>query len=243
MLTTQDAETDGNPTDTDTADFGGVFAIGSSAYGADGAAIYLYKIGDVIVGSTSATEPASATDASVAFSIAVDGDGKVTLTQYEEIDHAPPGETSGPYDDQHAVLNTGLVNLTGTATITDGDGDSATDSETIDLGGNIRFADDGPTASSVTDPDILDDEGLTAGISGGLGDAPGALTSTGGNLGYNAGADGLASISLSGPTTLGSESVASVWDAGTNTMTISSVRGTLMTIIVTTSTGDYTVSP
>jgi len=176
-LTTQDAETDGNPTDTDTAvstaDFGGMFAIGSSAYGADGAgstsdigyvlnlavsegtssglstdgaAIYLYKIGDVIVGSTSATEPASATDASVAFSIAVDSDGKVTLTQYEEIDHAAPGETSGPYDDQYAVLNTGLVNLTGTATITDGDGDSATDSETIDLGGNIRFADDGPVA-------------------------------------------------------------------------------------------------
>ena len=36
------------------------------------------------------------------------------------------------------------MSLTGTAT-TDGDGDTATDSETIDLGGNIRFADDGPT--------------------------------------------------------------------------------------------------
>ena len=39
----------------------------------------------------------------------------------------------------------GLVSLTAPATITDGDGDTATDSAIIDLGGNIRFADDGPT--------------------------------------------------------------------------------------------------
>ena len=37
------------------------------------------------------------------------------------------------------------MSLTASATITDGDGDTATDSETIDLGGNIRFADDGPS--------------------------------------------------------------------------------------------------
>jgi Ca2+-binding RTX toxin-like protein len=43
-------------------------------------------------------------------------------------------------------LANNLVTLTASATITDYDGDSATDSETIDLGGNIKFADDGPTA-------------------------------------------------------------------------------------------------
>ena len=37
------------------------------------------------------------------------------------------------------------MTLTASATITDGDGDTATDSEVIDLGGNIRFADDGPS--------------------------------------------------------------------------------------------------
>ena len=35
----------------------------------------------------------------------------------------PPGETSRPYDDQFAVLGNGLVTLTASATITDGDGD------------------------------------------------------------------------------------------------------------------------
>src|SRR5690606_39400473 len=34
---------------------------------------------------------------------------------------------------------------TATATITDGDGDTATDSAVVDLGGNIRFLDDGPS--------------------------------------------------------------------------------------------------
>ena len=37
------------------------------------------------------------------------------------------------------------MTLTASATITDGDGDTATDSEVVDLGGNIRFADDGPS--------------------------------------------------------------------------------------------------
>ena len=37
------------------------------------------------------------------------------------------------------------MSLTASATITDGDGDTATDSAIIDLGGNIRFADDGPS--------------------------------------------------------------------------------------------------
>ncbi|WP_352521955.1 MULTISPECIES: type I secretion C-terminal target domain-containing protein, partial [unclassified Mesorhizobium] len=37
--------------------------------------------------------------------------------------------------------------LTATALTTDGDGDTATNSSTIDLGGNVRFADDGPSLS------------------------------------------------------------------------------------------------
>ncbi|MBR1126614.1 hypothetical protein JQ628_34200, partial [Bradyrhizobium lablabi] len=174
LLTTQDAETDGNPTAQDvatsTANFSGVFAIASQAYGADGpgsvtalgyslslfgsngvdstldsngASIYLHNINGVITGSTSSSTAGVNVNNTI-FTISVDGSGVVTLTQFAEIDHANNNDTSAPYDDQFAVLNTGLVRLTATATITDGDGDKATDSATVDLGGNIRFADDGP---------------------------------------------------------------------------------------------------
>ncbi|EIC31464.1 VCBS repeat-containing protein [Methylomicrobium album BG8] len=175
VLTTQDADTLGANFDTasSTANFGGVFSIASSNYGADGAgtapalsytlgfaagftegsasgmtsngaAINLWQLADgTIVGATG-TEPATANAANVVFSLSVSGTGVVTLTQYQELDHDAPGATAGPYDGQYEVLANGLVTLTATATITDGDGDSATDSETVDLGGNIRFADDGP---------------------------------------------------------------------------------------------------
>src|SRR5690606_18756781 len=48
---------------------------------------------------------------------------------------------------QQIALANGHIQLTGTATITDGDGDKASSSATIDLGGNIRFQDDGPSAT------------------------------------------------------------------------------------------------
>ena len=175
VLTTQDAETDGVPTSEDTAvstaNFSGVFAIGSQAFGTDGAgtapvlgyalslfgsngvnstldsngaSIFLHNIGGVVTGSTTSVA-ANVNSGNTIFTIAVNGSGVVTLTQFAEIDHANNGDTSAPYDDQFAVLNTGLVRLTASATITDGDGDTATDSAFIDLGGNIRFADDGPS--------------------------------------------------------------------------------------------------
>src|SRR5690606_31685660 len=178
VLTTRDANTDGDPTASDTAvstaNFSGVFSIASSAYGADGAgtapslsyalslagapgadsnldsngaSIFLYDINGVIVGST-ATDQASVTTGNTIFEISVDAaTGVVTLTQHAEIDHTSldPSPTGAPFEDHAALLADGLVNLTASATITDGDGDTATDSETIDLGGNIRFLDDGPS--------------------------------------------------------------------------------------------------
>jgi VCBS repeat-containing protein len=173
LLTTQDAQTIGAASDfeTSTANFGGVFAL-TSAYGADGAgtttlayalglvgsngtdstldsngaSIFLYTgTGGTIIGSTSATA-GSVNAANTIFSLAVNATtGAVTLTQFAEIDHAPNADTSAPYDDQFAVLATNLVRLTGTATITDADSDTRTSTAFIDLGGNIRFADDGPS--------------------------------------------------------------------------------------------------
>jgi major membrane immunogen (membrane-anchored lipoprotein) len=116
----------------------------------------------MIVGSTHEGNSAGSDDHWV-FSISVDHEGEVKLTQYQAIDHDAPGATHD-YDDQLAVLGDHLVGLTGTATIMDGDGDTATASKTIDLGGNIRFADDGPTvhsSSNETGYDIHKIEGDT----------------------------------------------------------------------------------
>ena len=89
---------------------------------------------------------------------------------------------------------------------------------------------------------VLDDEGLAGGINGGPGDVAGANTMTSGNLGYQAGADGIKSLVLSGPGSLGSESVTSAWDAQTGMLTISSTRGVLVTVTVTDpSSGAYSV--
>ena len=185
LLTTQDAQTDGDPTDSDsdatTADFSGVFgnlpdygADGSGStvksyevnlYGADGtdsgldsngASILLYKVGDVVKGSTAASL-AEITDGNTIFTIGVGtSTGVVTLTQYAEIDHALESETGSPFDDQLAVLGAGLVKLTGSALATDGDGDTDSDSQDVDLGGNVRFADDGPSVTvSATGEDAI----------------------------------------------------------------------------------------
>ncbi|MDW9177998.1 DUF5801 repeats-in-toxin domain-containing protein, partial [Legionella pneumophila] len=176
VLTTQDADTIGAATDVavTNANFGNVFS-NTPNYGADGAGstvmsyslgllassgsdsnldsngqnIYLYELNGVIVGSTSTTL-AGVTGVNTIFDLSVDGSGVVTLRQYAEIDHAigdDPSATGAPFDDQLAVLGNNLVSLTATALTTDGDGDTATASERIDLGGNVRFADDGPSVT------------------------------------------------------------------------------------------------
>uniref|UniRef100_UPI001EDB76B7 DUF5801 repeats-in-toxin domain-containing protein n=1 Tax=Pseudomonas sp. PGPR40 TaxID=2913476 RepID=UPI001EDB76B7 len=187
--TTQDAETDGDPTAQDSAattvDFSGVFG-NLPVYGADGAGttvksyalslygangsdslldsngvqINLYNVSGLIVGST-ALNAAAITTGNTIFSIGVVPSGAnagiVTLTQFAEIDHALETPTTAPFDDQFAILANNLIKLTGTALSTDGDGDTATDSEDVDLGGNVRFADDGPsvTVSATTESAIL----------------------------------------------------------------------------------------
>ena len=224
VLTTQDAQTIGAASDTDAsaANFGGAFSIVTSSYGADGAgttsftyalsltggpasglasngaAINLFLIGGQIVGSTAANAGAVLPGNTI-FTIAVNGSGQVTLTQLAEIDHVPNGDTSAPYDDQFAVLANGLVRLSGTATIVDRDGDSATETVNLDLGGNIRFADDGPsiTASGATPTLLVDETSLatndTEAFAGAFNtsfgaDGPGTITYA---LGFNAGPTGL----------------------------------------------------
>ena len=67
-------------------------------------------------------------------------DGRLTVTQFVPLEHTTDGTfASGAHDD--ALTLAGLINAT--ITITDFDGD--TDSETVAIGGNITFRDDGPT--------------------------------------------------------------------------------------------------
>ncbi len=195
----------------------------------DGSSIVLTVENGLIVGRVDG----GTYNGQAAFAVAIGQDGSISVAQYIPLQH--PDTAS--HDD--------ALNLSGkiraVVTVTDGDGDVSTDS--VGIGGAVRFEDDGPTATQVTATSVLDDEGLNGGINGGPGDVADAHTSTSGSLGYDAGADGLKSIELTGPTSLGSESVTSTWNASTNTLTISSARGDLMTVVLTDlATGAYTVN-
>ncbi|MGL3823448.1 DUF5801 repeats-in-toxin domain-containing protein [Sphingopyxis sp. R3-92] len=225
LLTTRDAATIGAASDTatSTVNFGGVFTH-TSAPGSDGAgavtlnyalsliaapgtdsgldsnglSIFLYTgAGGTIVGSTSATS-AGVSAANTIFSLGVNaGTGAVTLTQHAEIDHAPNADIAPPYDDQFALLANNLVRLTGTATIVDADGDSQSSTASIDLGNNIRFADDGPSITvgaplptlTVDESDLGTNAVSAAVFTPNFGaDGPGTVTYA---LGINTGSTGL----------------------------------------------------
>jgi T1SS-143 domain-containing protein len=159
-LTTQDADTIDAASDTDSGSFAGLFTLTSdmgadddgsvsdlsyalsvtnavSGLSSDGEAITLAMNNGVIEGSTSA---------GVIFEISVDASGNVQLTQHEVIDHvgeALDGDATNN-DVNNLGLASGTIELTASATITDGDGDSVTDSQAIDISGAISFDDDIP---------------------------------------------------------------------------------------------------
>jgi hypothetical protein len=174
LLNIQDAQTIGAATDSATQDFATAFGVTSSGYGADGAGstastfalgvatqggasgltsdgavIRLYLVAGTVIGSTSATE-AGISAANIIFDVAVSGAGSVTLQQFAEIDHALPGASSN-YAAQQATLADTLITLTNAVTLTDGDGDTATDSKVLNIGANIKFDDDGPTVTAISD--------------------------------------------------------------------------------------------
>jgi len=174
LLNTQDAQTIGAATDSDTQSFAAAFGAATVNYGADGpgttvstftlgvatqggdsglksdgATIYLYVVAGKVIGSTSATQ-AGITAGNTIFDVAVSAAGSVTLQQFAEIDHALPGVGSN-YADQEATLADTLITLTNSVTVTDGDGDTASASKVLNIGANIRFDDDGPTVTAISD--------------------------------------------------------------------------------------------
>ncbi|MBV7266499.1 DUF5801 repeats-in-toxin domain-containing protein [Erythrobacter ani] len=128
-----------------------------------------------------------------AFTVSIDGDGKITLTQIVALEHLIDGDDSnGEHNDP--------LNLDGkiSATVTIKDGDGDTDSATVAIGGALTFLDDGPSVSlsgindslSVSDADFGAD----------------ADTNFADNFIFNAGEDGEAGTSFALETTNGSDS-------------------------------------
>ncbi|MFO7964970.1 MAG: DUF5801 repeats-in-toxin domain-containing protein [Desulfobacterales bacterium] len=150
-----DSMADGFPV-TDTSDAPIVSAM--TSYGADGAGstAYSLSIGGSDSGLTTAQGGFAITLVQVdadtiigqyndgvsdqtAFTVEIDGDGYLTVTQNVALEHA---DATDPND---TLSLTGLVSAT--VTVTDADGDTASDF--TDVGGAITFYDDGP---SVIDP-------------------------------------------------------------------------------------------
>ncbi|WP_240039912.1 retention module-containing protein [Aeromonas veronii] len=207
----------------------GLYAVDPLAANGQGAAIVLNQAGNVITGSAGGVDY---------FTLTIDPTtGEVTLALLDNVWH---GDTTSADDSVALSVDQGVLTLV--QTVTDADGDRASASVELGATGVFRFEDDGPKASNVQAALVLDDEGLVGGVNGGSGDVAGANTSVTGNLVYQAGADGLKSLELSGPNALGSESVTSTWDAQSGTLSISSTRGVLMTVTITDPiTGAYSV--
>jgi large repetitive protein len=206
LLTTQDADTRGAAFDVATADLSSAFTVAAANYGADGsngaAVNWAYALalgtGAVVTGLTSngvlvtlelvAGEIIGSAGGAPVFTVSVNpATGVVTLTQFAEIDHPLPGSASN-YATQLVELPANLIELRGTATIVDRDGDSASDSVVVDMGGNIRFADDGPSVSAGGEGPvlILDESFLAVDVSA---DLSGLFVST-----LDFGADGAGSV-------------------------------------------------
>ncbi|WP_095013121.1 DUF5801 repeats-in-toxin domain-containing protein [Tsuneonella mangrovi] len=198
-ITTHDHATLNGGSETVTADFSGAFGTdpANTSYGADGPGslttayavtatlgdgtdsgltsggqhIYVFDYNGTVVGTTSA---AGTTDTSAwVFQVSVDSAGTVSMTQFAALDHPAPGVDSN-FDAQTIALPTDLISLTATSTITDGDGDKASSSATLDLGGNLLFADDGPHAViSVANLSVSLDE--SAGVQTDSNDVAGSL--------------------------------------------------------------------
>jgi large repetitive protein len=124
-----------------------------------------------------------------AFTIAIDpATGIATLTQNVALEHNTDGPT-GPAHNDFLTL-AGLI--TATVIITDRDGD--THSGNTQIGGNLRFFDDGPAAvadaNSVSEGAIVTGNVLNDGVDDGFGaDGAAVTTPTGGVVGVAAGSN------------------------------------------------------
>src|SRR5262245_54345608 len=132
------------------------FSLAVSAAGVDsgldttnGTSIFLFKEGDLVVGRIGSAAGAAA------FAVAINStSGVVSVAQYASLKHP---DATNP-DDSVSITDGALLAV---VTVTDGDGDTATNS--VGIGDAVQFQDDGPTAGIVQGaPTVAHDE--TAGI-------------------------------------------------------------------------------
>jgi len=98
----------------------------------------------------------------IVFTLTVDADGNVTLDQRRAVAHDVDGSSAAAHDDAMTLSAADLITLTRTSTITDRDGDTASDSAVLNIGTALSFEDDGPAFTIVNDGP---DAGTTVSIS------------------------------------------------------------------------------
>src|SRR3970282_2189024 len=79
------------------------------------------------------------------FTVSVDASGNVTLDQQRAVAHDLDGPPGPAHDDAMTLSVADLITLTRSSTITDRDGDTASDSASINIGTALSFEDDGPS--------------------------------------------------------------------------------------------------
>ncbi|MGO4352362.1 DUF5801 repeats-in-toxin domain-containing protein [Rhizobium sp. RAF36] len=147
----------------------------------EGKKIFLFSENGIVVGRVGDTVNAAKSGAA-AFAIAIDGqNGKLSTVEYLSIKHSDT--TTG--NDLASITNAAIRAV---VTVTDGDGDKATDS--VSIGSQIQFQDDGPVLNKVSGASLAEDDLAN-------GNSPDAShLSVKGDLDISLGADG-GKISLS----------------------------------------------
>jgi len=134
-----------------------VYTLGINAPGADSGLIDVATGQHVLlsINGSGVVEGRTAISGDLVFTVSVDGSGNVTLDQIRALTHP---DSSNP-NDNVTLSADNLVTLTATAT--DHDGDTA--SQTLNIGTNLNFHDDGPSISGSTDqPTLTVDETVLA---------------------------------------------------------------------------------
>jgi hypothetical protein len=195
----------------------------------DGKDIKLFKEGDLIVGRYDVANGTVTGADPAAFAIALLQDGNVAVAQYVSLTHPVAGSSAAAHDDQ--VDLAGLINAV--VTVTDGDGDTSTDS--VGIGDDINFDDDGP-AVSANSTVLLDDDALTGGNPGGTDDDVNAANASG-TLGHDFGQDGAGTVAY---LTSGAPTGFTYVADGTSLL-VKQGTTTVLTLTMVAATGAYSV--
>ncbi|SFQ05804.1 type I secretion C-terminal target domain (VC_A0849 subclass), partial [Mesorhizobium sp. NFR06] len=116
----------------------------------DGTVVDLVQVSPTLVLGVVHNQPTT-----VAFAISMDGStGVVTVEQYLSLHNPTPGSS---YDETTSLTNGSLSVI---ATVTDGDGDTAS-SQAVNVGSQISFHDDGPVFNSVMDAIVANQAGTS----------------------------------------------------------------------------------